>query len=94
LNPWLGPEENDEAIAVVIPFKSGLFFEYNEKIAADYYAAKKVVIPFKSGLFFELKAIFASETLQKDEVVIPFKSGLFFECKPYEINPYIPQSVS
>jgi len=42
-------------IVVVIPFKSGLFFELTEadfdKIAAE----AAVVIPFKSGLFFEYR---------------------------------------
>jgi len=39
--------------SVVIPFKSGLFFEYNEKTAFDNLKNLFVVIPFKSGLFFE-----------------------------------------
>jgi len=40
---------------VVIPFKSGLFFEYKNleiKLKEEKY---EVVIPFKSGLFFESK---------------------------------------
>jgi len=37
---------------VVIPFKSGLFFEYGF-IESALTGIEAVVIPFKSGLFFE-----------------------------------------
>jgi len=38
---------------VVIPFKSGLFFEFKGGKNMNKYTFFYVVIPFKSGLFFE-----------------------------------------
>jgi len=63
---------------VVIPFKSGLFFELKDNVRVLCCDNCEVVIPFKSGLFFEYNFHPIIPNVN-GKVVIPFKSGLFFE---------------